>query len=346
MKKQFKKVTVPKKIKNTRRIKVPKRPYTPNSRSQQKKFIDYKPLPVPYMRKKLSIGGSQCENKIAFLFLTIESLHQGEIWYQYLKEAGHRCNLYTHAKLPQHIQQEFLRDTQIPNTVPTGWANISLVHATNRLILEALRDPTNKYLMLVSEKCIPIRPFDDFYDYTFKNEKSSIFWYHWNNRPNQNATRYRKLIQAERGMARSMSLDIKPARFVKQSQWMLLRRDHATFCVHNNYTSLFRSMPAPDEHYYINVLKSKFKGFDMGNINYPITHVNWRDSTKKAHPLTYTTLDVKKLLKTDSSQLFNASIPYRKVYPPESEEPQSAPLSFFARKVDYKTKVTKLNLKK
>ena len=331
MKKQFKKVTVPKKIKNTRRIKVPKRPYTPNSRFQQKKFIDYKPLPVPYMRKKLSTGGSQCENKIAFLFLTIESLHQGEIWWRYLKEAGHRCNLYTHAKLPHHIQQEFLRHTQIPNTVPTRWANISLVHATNNLILEALRDPTNKYLMLLSEKCIPLRPFSDFYDYTFGHQKSSIFWYPWRNKPGQNKSRFNTLSTAERNLARTMQLGLQLSNFMKQSQWMLLRRDHASFVVHNNYTALFKSMAAPDEHYYINVLKAKVKDFDKDNINYPITHVDWNSSTNN-HPINYDNeVDLEEFRQSDSSYLFrNKPLPFNDTITPKS---------FFLRKVSYKAKI-------
>ena len=298
---------------------------------------EYEPIPVGAFTNPLNVGGGKERTKIAFIFLTMESLHHGPLWHKYLSIAGDRCNVYAHSKFPEYVKQNFLRDRIIKSTVETRWAHISLVHATNRLIMEALRDSTNSYIMLVSEKCVPIRPFGEFYDYVTGHDKSSIFWYKWGHSPNENTHRWRTYQKGESKYPRSMYLNISLQHWTKQSQWMLLRRDHAAYIAHNNYTPLFQGMPAPDEHYYINVLKAKWKNFDMENINYPLTHVNWKDSGVNNHPVSYTgTVDVKKLLKLDSSTLFKNDT--RKFVNRDIGE------SFFARKVEHTAKFKNLKL--
>jgi len=295
----------------------------------------YVPIQVPTIDKPLELGGMGCDKKIAFIFLTLESLHQGQIWWKFLKDGGNKCNVYAHSKYPQLIKQHFLRIAQIGANVRTRWADISLVRATNNLIREALRDPTNAYIVLVSEKCIPLYKFDTVYDYICGHDKSHVFHYAWGGKPWQNEQRYTSLINQERSKAvpKNMGLNLKLHQFLKQSQWMLLRRDHAQHVTNFNYTPLFNKMAAPDEHYYINVLRSQIPLFDTQNINYPLTFVNWKDSHQGNHPIEYDTVNLPDIRKKFSPEFFRTE--------GFQNTRDQGFKSMFMRKVNHKSKIIK-----
>ena len=295
----------------------------------------YQPIPSPTIEAPINIGGIGCDKKIAFIFLTIESLHQGQVWWQFLKKGGNRCNVYAHSKFPQFIKQKFLRESQIKHIQNTHWAHISLVKATNNLIASALTDPTNAYIMLVSEKCMPLYDFDTVYDYICGHDKSHIFHYSWAGKPGQNLQRYNSLMSQEKSRAvpKTMALNLEHHQFLKQSQWMLLRRDHAKFLNINNYTPLFNRVAAPDEHYYINVLKAKYPKFDTQNINYPLTFVNWKDSPQGNHPIQYNTVNLPDIRKKFSPEFF-------RIKGFQNTRDQGFK-SMFMRKVNHKSKIIK-----
>ena len=295
----------------------------------------YQAISVPVIDKPLELGGMGCDKKIAFIFLTLESLHQGQIWWKFLKDGGNRCNVYAHSKYPQLIKQHFLRTAQISDNVRTRWAHISLVRATNNLIRAALRDPTNAYIVLVSEKCIPLYKFDTVYDYICGHDKSHLFHYAWGGKPWQNEQRYHALLEQERSKAvpKEMALKIKLHQFLKQSQWMLLRRDHARFVTNFNYTPLFNKMAAPDEHYYINVLRSQVPLFDTQNINYPLTFVNWKDSNQGNHPIEYGQVSLPDIRKEFSPEYFRTE--------GFQNTRDQGFKSMFMRKVNHHTKIIK-----
>ena len=111
------------------------------------------------------------KDKIAFMFLTVNNLKQPELIYDFLNDGKDRCTIYAHSKYEYSITQQFLLDAQIPDKAETKWGGIGLVKATNFMLKEALKDPTNKYFVLLSESCIPLYSFDKIYDKIFTEEK-------------------------------------------------------------------------------------------------------------------------------------------------------------------------------
>ncbi len=228
----------------------------------------------------------------------MESLHHGERWFNFLKEGDGLCNVYGHAKFPQYIKQDFLREAQIPHRIETRWAHISLVNATLNLLKEAYQDPRNEYFILASEKCIPLYTFKESYEYITKTDKSFVFHYRWNSRPGQAKKRWNQFNNFEKFNLNhsSLKLNIPQNQFLKQSQWMLLRRDHVQFLITNLYTQAFKFISAPDEHYFINVLNQRCPKFHNNNVNYPLTYVDWKGGNR-AHPKQFSDVKINNIKK-------------------------------------------------
>ena len=264
----------------------------------------YQPIPVRKIDHSIEFSAVPGTAKIAFMFLTIESLHQGERWHQFLDQGRDRATVYCHPKYPNHIKQKFLQDSIISNRIATSWANVSLVRATNNMIAEALKDPDNQYFMLLSEKCMPLYDFDHTYEQIVETGKSWIFNYKWTSSPQQNTNRWKALH--DRVKYHPNGLDLEFGQFYKQSQWMLLTRSHAELIVANNHiANQFHRMSAPDEHYYVNLLRQKIRSFDSEVVNYPITYVNWKDNSDGSHPLEFNSVNLDKVRNIDASQYFN-----------------------------------------
>ena len=297
-------------------------------RTQNKmpEHVPYEPIPVKTISTPIEFKSKVGTPKIAFMFLTLESLHQGDIWHKFLSDGRDRCTVYSHPKYPEHIKQAFLKDNIIPRVIPTKWAGISLIRATNNLLLEALKDKDNKFFMLLSEKCMPLYDFDYSYDTITKQNKSWIFHYKWKNVAH-NTNRYRSLVKT--GSHDQDLLNIKIDQFYKQSQWMLLNRKHAEAVANNMHlTNGFYKVSAPDEHFYINVLNNRVKTFREENINAPITFVNWKDSTAGNHPLDYKAVHLNKIKSAKAAKYFKQDINTRHTEP-----------HLFMRKVPYSAKI-------
>ena len=132
-------------------------------------------LLIVLYRKKNICEKYNNNNKIAFIFLTIGEIKQHKIWKLFFKSA-YNYNIYVHPKKPEEIQS-FFKNYIIKNNVPTLWGDVSLVHATNLLIKEAMKDETNKKIILVSDSCIPIKTYDYIYKAVFEDNKSWFNYY-------------------------------------------------------------------------------------------------------------------------------------------------------------------------
>ncbi len=276
---------------NLQSVRIPK-PYIPIVVETISALIDFKSIP----------GTS----KIAFMFLTLESLHQGARWHKFLSDGKDKCTVYSHPKYPEYVKQQFLTDSIIPNLAQTKWAGLGLVKATNNLLLEALKDPANKYFMLLSEKCMPLYDFDYIYDKITQKKKSWVFHYKWNN-IQQNVNRYNSLMQVKTKFKDPLNFTI--GEFYKQSQWMLLNRSHAELIARNmTLTNQFYKTSAPDEHFYINILKNKVPMFHTENINHPITFVNWTDSNVGNHPVEYQSVHLKDIKNANAADYFKQPV--------------------------------------
>lgn len=244
---------------------------------------------------KVSAITQNTSNKIAFLFLTINDLNNGLLWEKFFNGNEQKFNIYSHSKNQSNLTQKLLIDSQIKNRVDTTWGDISLVRATNNLLKEAYDNSDNKFFMLLSESCIPLYDFNFIYDLILNNNKSSLFYYDWSNTVNSN-NRRNKLK------------NIKFEHFYKQSQWMLLTRDHVKCILDHDLTTNFEKVTAADEHYYINILKTFHNNFDFENINYPITFVNWLDKNN-GHPYVYKILNLSDARKLNGKEFYSNITP-------------------------------------
>jgi len=190
------------------------------------------------------------KDKIAFLFLTRNNLTQPKLWYDFLSDGTDRCQIYSHTKEKERITQKYLLDSQIPEHVHTEWGNVSLVKAANLLIKNALKDPTNKYFVLVSDSCIPVRSFDIIYEVLTKMDKSFLY-----TEITPQGNRYNRRMDAFVQLKDPERLNVTLDTFTRNSQWMILNREHAEIIDKYNYEELYENFYIADEWYHYNVLQ-------------------------------------------------------------------------------------------
>ena len=208
--------------------------------------------------------------KIALCFLTYENLSQPNIWEDFINS---KYNIYIHNKY--NFTGTFNKYC-IRNKVKTKWGDISLVKATLNLFKEAFEKEENEYFILLSDKCIPLYNADTIYNKIKKLDNNLILNY------NQHRHRYDTLYD---------KTFFNKNEFMKQNQWILLKRNTVKFFIENDYTHIFgNSFMVPDEHYFINII-NKFK---IPFINRLITYVNWNEKSDlkkyKQLPKTYSKL--------------------------------------------------------
>lgn len=218
--------------------------------------------------------------KVAFLFLTVEDVHRPDLWRDFFFEGGSSelhpdVNIYAHVKHRSRLNCEssFLSKYMISKHEPTQWGSISLVKATLYLLEEAVcKDPDNFYFVLLSESCIPLYPMRHFLDLIRKEELSQI---------DMTPSRYPENGLKERYDRFLGKHLISSERFVKSHQWIIWNRDDAEFFCHWPMFQEFSRMFAPDEHYFVNVMRYHNRPFH----NIGRTFTDWE--TQKSHPKSF-----------------------------------------------------------
>lgn len=245
--------------------------------------------------------------KIAFLFLTIGDIHKPKFWYEFLKEGEDKCNVYVHSKYRNRLGTSFIRDNQIKEHFDSFWGGPGLVTSTIALIKEALKDPSNKYFVLVSESCIPLFDFQYTYDKLLNDGRSMI----------QGTTS--QYPNYEDWVNSLLPKDSPIKKLVKCAQWMGINRRHASMIDKAGYEmfdKVMEKVPIPDEWYFRSLLNEFDPDFNTSNELYQrIMFKNFL--LKKHHPETFKTVDLKD---------------YKK---------EKGPHELFLRKVDHFTKIIK-----
>lgn len=106
--------------------------------------------------------------KIAFLFLTIDNVNFPKIWENYFAGNEDKYTIYCHPKNPDDVTVEWLKDNIIPNLVETGWGYI--VGAYYNLLQQAFLDNSNYKFVTISESCLPLISFKEFYSQIFSDD--------------------------------------------------------------------------------------------------------------------------------------------------------------------------------
>lgn len=214
---------------------------------------------------------------VAFLFLTRGEVNHPRIWREYLTEAGIHGRVFAHSKHPESLRADsFLRERQVAGRVATEWGTMSLVEATLSMIRAALEDPEVTHLVLVSESCVPIKPFATFSRSLRLDARSRLAMFsHQSVRRGGNEQKARRLDLLE---------GIAPEHAWFQDQWMCLNREDASIACDTDWSSHFEKVWAPDECYFATLLSASGKRPGQGIVNRPVTWTRWRGGS---HPQSF-----------------------------------------------------------
>jgi hypothetical protein len=193
--------------------------------------------------------------KIAFIFLIYNVINHEDIWYHFFKNVDeNKYNIYIHYKTNEKLK--YFEKYKVKKTIPTKYADISIVKAQNHMLKEALFDLDNSHFIFLSGSCIPLKSFN--YIYSTLDDKFSYF----------HIANPEECYEDCKG-----ALNYIDKNYInKASQWCILNRKHSLLLisatnyfrdVNNtlNYLVWFKDSYAPDELCYITFLARIYKIF-------------------------------------------------------------------------------------
>jgi hypothetical protein len=189
--------------------------------------------------------------KIAFLFLVLDNPNFPKIWDKYFKNNKDKYNIYIHPKYPDKLNWK--RKYMISNLKETEWGFIT--NAYIELMKEAIKNEDNYKFITISESCIPIQSFDNFYKEAINDPKSWI-----------KIMKISKYDQEER-------LKIK-GNFIKHYARFCLNRDHVKLLLKKNL-DFFHNMQVGDEFFLSSLYPLK------NYRNFAVTHDDWEWTNKQ-----------------------------------------------------------------
>lgn len=218
---------------------------------------------------------------IGFLFLIKHELQGLHFWEEFFRQASqNQYEIFVHAKHPEKIRTDWLKQNLVKHQVPTRWGDISLVQATYCLFHEAYQHEGIRQVVLISDSCIPTVPFSIFYREIVHSQKSWIHYKHLLNK----LDRYQKLHPYIREK-------VPFTRFYSQYQWLMLQRRHLKVVLDfHHWIPYFERVPAVDEHFFVSIfsyLGLLTREFD----NRKLTYCDWRSNPSGMHPREFKILD-------------------------------------------------------
>jgi len=114
--------------------------------------------------------------KIAFCFLLYDTVLHRDIWEKFFrqdcgKQKTH--SIYSHIKTVTKNTPQWLKKSRV-RSIKTGWCEENLVSAWVKMVREALKDPENSYVVLLSGECIPLFDYKKVYKKVTSSKKSRI----------------------------------------------------------------------------------------------------------------------------------------------------------------------------
>ena len=203
------------------------------------------------------------KNKIAFLFLIIDNPNFPKIWDYYFADNLDKINIYIHPKYPEN--HTWKPECIIKNLQPTGWGFI--VDAYMELFKVAYENKENIKFVTISESCIPIKSFNNFY-------KSVITI-----SPTISLIKIMKISKYDYGYRLSDHIKKKfKNHLVKHYARMCLSRNHIKDLIHNeDKVKIFGKMHVGDE-FFLSSITPLSEYLDLA-----VTHDDWEhiDNIKK-----------------------------------------------------------------
>ena len=209
--------------------------------------------------------------KIAFLFLIYDEIDQEELWHTFLRKIERsRYSVYVHYKYNKPLK--YFESCRLDETVPTDYADLSLVKAQNMLLREALKDHQNERFVFLSNTCIPLKKFDHIYNKLFSQDMC-----YFNMSKNEHIFENGRGDKLERYFGRE--------KVKKASQWSILTREVAQVLANSDdlLEMIYESGKGglADEYFYISYLyyldkQSCIHEFDYEVVN-STTFEYWND---------------------------------------------------------------------
>lgn len=245
-------------------------------------------------------------HKIAICFLITKNIINPEVWQKWWSGNEDKINIYVHYSkgMESKVTLPFLVNNRVP-PVPTKWGDISLVNAECQLYTEAYKKTSNKFFILVSDTCIPIRSFTYVYKRLMRNLDKGIApfraidkWSVKYSSPDE----FQPFIPSESCINKMKLRSMIGKTLYAIDQWKILSRknvkDFRDMMKNKTFVRIFTScieiVPdslAPDELMFANYLRYKYSDNLGKHLRYGL--VTFVDFVGKAiHPVNYKNLTV------------------------------------------------------
>jgi len=238
-------------------------------------------------------------SKLALCFLVTRNLENLEVWEEWIKGHEDKVKIYAHYD-KKGVTHKILTRNKIKKTIKTKWGNLSLVKAERNLYEEALKHKPNKYFILLSESCIPVRSFSYIYNRLMKQSKGIMSYHKWDPYDHQDndLTPFKNRNACKRAMKDFGFFD---GNLYTSDQWKILSRknvqDFIKMFKNHEYIDLFKAFcievvpdsVAPDELMFINYLKWKYGNISSQVRQGVVTFVDFNENSA-IHAKKYKTL--------------------------------------------------------
>jgi len=205
--------------------------------------------------------------KIAFLFLVLDNPNFPNLWDSYFKGHSDKYTIYIHPKYKSKCTWK--KKNVIKNIQETEWGFITRAYI--ELMQEAYKDKTNYKFVTISESCIPIKSFDNFYNDVINDNRS------WVKRMNISNYDYTSRIITQKTLP-------FPKHLIKHYARFCLNRDHVKILLSKSYElEFFHNMQVGDE-FFLSVLypfKNSIKNFNVTYDDWDYVDLMKRDLNNK-----------------------------------------------------------------
>ena len=197
--------------------------------------------------------------KIAFLFLILDNPNFPKIWDSYFRGHKDKYSIYIHPKFPDKLAWK--RKNMINNLHETEWGFITRAYI--ELLKDAYKDPDNYKFVTISESCVPIKSFNQFYEDAMSDPRS------WIKSMQMKQYNYKGRLDLEK-------TEPRPRQFIKNyARFCLNRSDVKMILSKSRELEFFHKMQVGDE-YFLSVL------YPLKNVrDFAVTFDDWETIENK-----------------------------------------------------------------
>ena len=113
--------------------------------------------------------------KIAFCFLSYDTISHNNLWLNFFKDHKKNYTIYFHPKKITSKTPDWIKKNSV-KVLHTEWCSDTQVFAIIQMIKKALKDKNNKYFCINSGACLPLFSFPKLYQKIFKYSQSRIYF--------------------------------------------------------------------------------------------------------------------------------------------------------------------------